>query len=87
MTNSPGGPVTHSRLQLQEEEKHDKVLQTFRCLVADLCQQFNGGYLGGVISMAAIRIALYSNIMNYLPLNLIFFNIDSLVLSNDHTCL
>ncbi|KAL9043849.1 MAG: hypothetical protein Q9214_002977 [Letrouitia sp. 1 TL-2023] len=81
------GSVTRSRPQLEDEEKHDKVLRTFRCLVADLCQQFNGGHAGGAMSMAAIGIALYRYIMKYSPLNPVFFNRDRLVLSNGHTCL
>lgn len=33
-------------LQLEEEEKHDLVLRVFRCLIADLCEQFKGGHPG-----------------------------------------
>ena len=35
-------------LQPEEHEKHDLVLRVFRCLIADLCQQFNGGHPGCV---------------------------------------
>lgn len=35
-------------VQPQESEKHDLVLRVFRCLIADLCQQFNGGHPGSV---------------------------------------
>ena len=31
---------------------HDLVLKTFRLLIADLCQQFNGGHPGYEISPA-----------------------------------
>ena len=30
----------------EEHEKHDLVLRVFRCLIADLCEQFNGGHPG-----------------------------------------
>ncbi len=35
-------------LQPQESEKHDLVLRVFRCLIADLCEQFKGGHPGSV---------------------------------------
>jgi dihydroxyacetone synthase len=34
--------------------QHDLVLKTFRLLIADLCQQFNGGH-GGYVPKAAIE--------------------------------
>jgi dihydroxyacetone synthase len=34
-------------LQLDDADKHDQVLRVFRCLIADLCEQFNGGHPGG----------------------------------------
>jgi dihydroxyacetone synthase len=33
---------------LDESEKHDLVLRVFRCLIADLCEQFGGGHPGFV---------------------------------------
>ncbi|KAK3061334.1 hypothetical protein LTS18_006488, partial [Coniosporium uncinatum] len=33
-------------LQMADHESTDLVLRTFRCLIADLCQQFNGGHPG-----------------------------------------
>lgn len=33
-------------LQLEEADKHDHVLRVFRCLIADLCEQFKGGHPG-----------------------------------------
>lgn len=78
---------TNPELRFEEEEKCDKILRTFRCLVADLCQQFNGGHPGGAMSMAAIGIALYKYVMKYSPSNPRYFNRDRLVLSNGHTCL
>lgn len=77
----------HSELGLEEEEKHDRVLGTFRCLIADLCQQFDGGHPGGPMSMAAFGVALYRYIMKYSPLNPTYLNRHRLVLSNGHTCL
>ncbi|KAL9611658.1 MAG: hypothetical protein Q9167_003726, partial [Letrouitia subvulpina] len=72
------GSATYSQHQLEEEGKHDKVLKTFRCLVADLCQQFSGGHSDGVMSMAAIGFALYRYVMKQSPLNPVFFNRDRL---------
>ena len=39
-----GDRIDH--LQLDESNKHDKVLRVFRCLIADLCEQFKGGHPG-----------------------------------------
>ncbi|KAJ9658235.1 hypothetical protein H2198_003808 [Neophaeococcomyces mojaviensis] len=72
---------------LESEESHRKVLGTVRCLIADLCQQHNGGHPGSAMGMAALGIALYKYTMRYSPLNPSFFNRDRLVLSNGHTCL
>ena len=33
-------------LKLQEDEKLDLVLRVYRCLIADLCEQFKGGHPG-----------------------------------------
>lgn len=33
-------------LKLQEDDKHDFVLGIYRCLIADLCEQFKGGHPG-----------------------------------------
>jgi len=35
-------------LQVEEADKHDLVLRVFRCLIADLCEQFKGGHPGYV---------------------------------------
>lgn len=35
-----------SMLKLNQESQHDLVLRTFRCLIADLCEQFKGGHPG-----------------------------------------
>lgn len=34
------------KITLKDGEKVDFVLRTFRCLIADLCQQFGGGHPG-----------------------------------------
>ncbi|KAF1954972.1 transketolase [Byssothecium circinans] len=68
-------------------KEHDLVLRTFRLLIADLCQQFNGGHPGGAIGMAAIGIALWKYVMRYAPHSPDYFNRDRFVLSNGHTCL
>lgn len=68
-------------------EEHDIVLKTFRLLISDLCQQFNGGHPGGAIGMAAIGVALWKYVMRYAPHTPDFFNRDRFVLSNGHTCL
>ncbi|KAH8649131.1 transketolase [Xylariales sp. PMI_506] len=73
--------------QLKDADKIDLVLRTFRCLIADLCQQYNGGHPGGAMGMAAIGIALWKYTMKYSPKNPSFFNRDRFVLSNGHTCL
>ncbi|KAL5116302.1 hypothetical protein ACEQ8H_005760 [Pleosporales sp. CAS-2024a] len=84
---------------LQQEEKaeessvqkltkeQDHVLKTFRILIADLCQQFNGGHPGGAIGMAAIGVALWRYVMRYAPHTPDYFNRDRFVLSNGHACL
>ena len=43
-----GGLNAVDTVQPQESEKHDLVLKVFRCLIADLCEQFNGGHPGSV---------------------------------------
>ncbi|OQE39053.1 hypothetical protein PENCOP_c007G02454 [Penicillium coprophilum] len=75
-------PIVHKL-----SKDHDLVLKTFRLLIADLCQQFNGGHPGGAIGMAAIGVALWRYVMRYAPHTPGFFNRDRFVLSNGHTCL
>ncbi|KAA8915898.1 hypothetical protein TRICI_001912 [Trichomonascus ciferrii] len=65
----------------------DLVLRSFRCLIADLVQHFNGGHPGGAIGMAAMGLSLYKHGMKYSPTNPDYFNRDRFVLSNGHTCL
>jgi dihydroxyacetone synthase len=43
-------------LQPEEHEKHDLVLRVFRCLIADLCQQFNGGHPGYVWPLSGVGV-------------------------------
>ncbi|KAK9311083.1 Transketolase, thiamine diphosphate binding domain-containing protein [Lipomyces starkeyi] len=69
------------------DDIHSLTLRVFRCLIADLCQQFNGGHPGGAMGMAAIGICLWKYMMKYSPNEPSFFNRDRFVLSNGHTCL
>ncbi|KAH8646874.1 thiamine diphosphate-binding protein [Xylariales sp. PMI_506] len=89
LTTAPKSQEIQQPLALVEKDKasHDIVLKTFRLLIADLCQQFNGGHPGGAIGMAAIGVALWKYTMRYAPHSPNFFNRDRFVLSNGHTCL
>lgn len=69
-------------LQLEDADKHDHVLRVFRCLIADLVENFAGGHPGGAMGMAAIGVALWKYVMKYSPSNPNFFNRDRFVLSN-----
>lgn len=51
MKESPAhGSVDVKRVNETDKEMIDLVLRQFRCLIADLCQQFNGGHPGYVQS-------------------------------------
>ncbi|KAF2026353.1 dihydroxyacetone synthase [Setomelanomma holmii] len=63
------------------------VLQSFRLLIADLCQQFGMGHPGSAIGMAAIGVALWKYSMRYAPHQPDWFNRDRFLLSNGHACL
>jgi dihydroxyacetone synthase len=63
------------------------VLQSFRILVADLCEQFNMGHPGSAIGMAALGVALWRYTMKYAPHQPTWFNRDRFLLSNGHACL
>lgn len=69
-------------LKFEGAELNDHVLKTFRCLIADLCEQFKGGHPGSAMGMAAIGVALWKYTMKYSPENPNFFNRDRFVLSN-----
>lgn len=50
-TVSANGAATNSSAHLQlspvqDQKKIDQALRTFRCLIADLCEQFKGGHPG-----------------------------------------
>lgn len=45
------------------------VLNTIRCLAADLCQEYKGGHPGTVMGAAAIGVALWRYQMRYNPSN------------------
>lgn len=40
--------LSDTGVKIASHEDHDLVLRTFRCLIADLCQQFGGGHPGYV---------------------------------------
>ncbi|OHF00467.1 transketolase [Colletotrichum orchidophilum] len=84
---SLNGPNTQFHLIDSEKKEVDFVLRTFRCLIADLCEQFKGGHPGGAMGMAAIGTSLWKYAMRYSPKNPNYFNRDRFVLSNGHTCL
>ncbi|KAF2250443.1 hypothetical protein BU26DRAFT_540195 [Trematosphaeria pertusa] len=63
------------------------VLQSFRLLIADLCEQFGMGHPGSAIGMAALGVALWKYIMRYAPHQPDWFNRDRFLLSNGHACL
>lgn len=63
------------------------VLQSFRLLAADLCEQFNMGHPGSAIGMAALGMALWKYTMKYAPHQPTWFNRDRFLLSNGHACL
>jgi len=85
-------------LQHEDGDKNGLVLRVFRCLIADLCEQFKGGHPGyvslalllcipltafrGAMGMAAIGVALWKYVMRYSPRNPSYFNRDRFVLSN-----
>lgn len=39
-----------TRFASHDAQRSNRVLRTFRCLVADLCEQFKGGHPGYVVS-------------------------------------
>ena len=69
-------------VDFEDAKLHDRVLKTFRCLIADLCEQFKGGHPGSAMGMAAIGVALWKYVMEYTPENPHYFNRDRFVLSN-----
>ncbi|KAI0199869.1 Transketolase, thiamine diphosphate binding domain-containing protein [Astrocystis sublimbata] len=82
-----GDSTTKSALHDARQSSHNHVLSTFRCLVADLCEQYKGGHPGSAMGMAAMGIALWRYVMGYSPENPKYFNRDRFVLSNGHACL
>ncbi|WVW83577.1 transketolase [Kwoniella bestiolae CBS 10118] len=78
-------PITTSKVASPGDEQ--LVLNTIRCLTADLCQQYKGGHPGTVMGAAAIGIALWRYEMRYNPLNPEWFNRDRFILSAGHACL
>lgn len=41
-------------IQKEDGEKDDLVLRVFRCLIADLCEQFKGGHPGYVFACCVL---------------------------------
>ncbi|KAE8131630.1 Transketolase, thiamine diphosphate binding domain-containing protein [Aspergillus pseudotamarii] len=81
------GASTAGDLQLESPEKHQRVMNVFRAVIADICQQYGEGHAGSPMGMAAIGIALWKYVMKYSPKNCNYFNRDRFVLSNGHACL
>lgn len=63
------------------------VVNTIRCLAADLTQQFKGGHPGTAMGAAAIGVALWKHTLRFNPKNPTWFNRDRFVLSAGHACL
>ncbi|SJL15728.1 related to TRANSKETOLASE [Armillaria ostoyae] len=63
------------------------VINTIRCLGADLTQEYTGGHPGTVMGAAAIGVALWRFAMRYNPKDPDWFNRDRFVLSAGHACL
>ena len=80
-------PRKQGHVSRPQIENCDLALRTLRLLIADLCQNYNGGHPGGAIGMAAIGIALWKYVMLYAPNQPDWINRDRFVLSNGHTCL
>ncbi|CCD51831.1 similar to transketolase [Botrytis cinerea T4] len=87
LSPNSGVPDELVHVKFEGAELNSHVLKTFRCLIADLCEQFKGGHPGSAMGMAAIGVALWKYVMKYTPENPKFFNRDRFVLSNGHTCL
>ena len=66
----------------ESQQETQIVLQSFRLLIADLCEQFNMGHPGGAMGMAAIGVALFKYAMVYAPHEPQWFNRDRFLLSN-----
>ncbi|KAL5371702.1 hypothetical protein PMIN02_012766 [Paraphaeosphaeria minitans] len=79
--SKPAAPKQTSKDDLQ------LVLQSFRLLIAELCQQFGMGHPGGAIGMAAFGVALWNYTMRYAPHSPDWFNRDRFIFSNGHACL
>jgi len=62
------------------------IINTIRCLAADMVQQAKSGHPGMPMGMAPIAHVLWSNFLNFSPENPRWFNRDRFVLSNGHGC-
>ncbi|KAJ9099731.1 hypothetical protein QFC20_005609 [Naganishia adeliensis] len=82
--NGPQGLKKNAQVtdKVASPKEEQLVLNTVRCLAADLCQQFKGGHPGTVMGAAAIGVALWRYEMRYNPANPEWFNRDP-----GHACL
>lgn len=48
-------------IQKEDSDKNDLVLRVFRCLIADLCEQFKGGHPGYVFTRFFLYF-IYTNV-------------------------
>lgn len=76
VTSAGPPPVVSAAFANFQVKEEQIVLNTIRCLAADLCQQFKGGHPGTVMGAAAIGIALWRYEMRYNPANPEWFNRD-----------
>jgi dihydroxyacetone synthase len=77
-TKTNGATTKDSILQIEDQDAIQHVLQVFRCLIVNLCKQFEGGHPGSAMGMAAIGVALWKYVMRYSPSNPTWFNRDRL---------
>ncbi|KII95646.1 hypothetical protein PLICRDRAFT_34572 [Plicaturopsis crispa FD-325 SS-3] len=82
-----GHPETTEIAKPKADPTEQLVVNTIRCLAADLTQQFKGGHAGTVMGAAGIGMALWRHAMRYNPKNPKWFNRDRFVLSAGHACL
>ncbi|KAF7916461.1 uncharacterized protein EAE97_012121 [Botrytis byssoidea] len=67
LSPNSGVPDELVHVEFEGAELNSRVLNTFRCLIADLCGNFKGGHPGSAMGMAAIGVALRKYVMKYTP--------------------
>ncbi|KAH8827170.1 transketolase [Flagelloscypha sp. PMI_526] len=70
-----------------KKDLQQHILNTIRCLTADLVQEYKGGHPGTAMGAASIGMALWKYSMRFNPKNPEWFNRDRFVLSAGHACL